>query len=80
MISLLSTAGNCGIGVAGEGREGVTSAVSQCRALIFCQYKSMQNIIENTPSSECTYMLMKLFTLFLTHCPQIVSQTVIILS
>ena len=41
---------DCGIGVSGEGEdggEGVTSAVSQHRALIFCQYKSMLNIIQN---------------------------------
>ena len=41
---------DCGIGVSGEGGdggEGVTSAVSQHRALIFCQYKSMLNIIQN---------------------------------
>jgi len=47
MISLLPTADNCAIGVAEQSGEGVTSAISQCQALIFCQYKSMQNIIEN---------------------------------
>ena len=37
---------DCGIGVSVEG-EGVESAVSQHRALVFCQYKSMLDIIEH---------------------------------
>ena len=40
---------DCGIGVSGEGSvssEGVGSVVSQHRALLFCQYKSMLDIIE----------------------------------
>ena len=37
---------DCGIGLEATGQEEVTSVVGQHRALIFCQYKSMLDIIE----------------------------------
>ena len=37
---------DCGIGLEVAGQEEVTSVVGQHRALIFCQYKSMLDIIE----------------------------------
>ena len=45
----------CGIGV--EEEEGVGAVVSQHRVLLFCQYKSMLDIIEND-LLKCVFMRM----------------------